>query len=56
VSVNFITAKLKFTAYVDISKTFKIKSITNTAESKQPLIDQPIFPVRRLPKLNITFN
>lgn len=54
--MNFITTKLKFTAYVNIYKTFKIKSITNTAESKQPLIDQPVFPVYRLPKLNITFN
>jgi len=54
--MNFIRAKLKFTAYVDISKTYKIKLITNTAESKEPLIDHPVFPVYRLTKLSFTFN
>lgn len=54
--MNFITAKLKFTAYVDISKTYKIKSITNTVESKEPLIDYPVFPVYRLTKISFTFN
>ena len=56
VSMNFITAKLNFTAYVNISKTHKIKSITNTAESKEPIIDHPVFPVHRLTKLSFTLN
>jgi hypothetical protein len=54
--MNFITTKLKFIAYVNISETYKIKSITNTAESKEPFIDHPVFPVYRLTKLNFTFN
>lgn len=55
-SVNFIIAKLKFIAYIDISKTYKIKSITSIAESKEPLIGHPVFPVHRLTKLSFTFN
>lgn len=54
--MNFITVKQKFTAYVDISKMYKIKSITNTAEAKEPLIDHPVFRVYRLTKLSFTFN
>jgi len=54
--MNFITAKLKFTAYVAISKTYKIKSITNITQSKEQLIDHPVFSVYRLTKLSFTFN